>query len=203
MLFRSLWDHWVPKANDTVRRQIAEWADKNKVDVEIDFITSVGNKLLLTAAAEAQGRTGHDLMTFRDWDAQNHAEILEPADALMKQVIAECGAVNPVSTYLGQRKGSWRGIPSTYGSNYKGPVGRISVLKEAAGLDVLSMYPAEPRQTKEADAWTWDAHLKAAEACHKAGMPFAIGLGTTADSVDTAGALFARSEEHTSELQSH
>ena len=41
------------------------------------------------------------------------------------------------------------------------------------------------------DEWTWDTHLKAAEACHKAGMTFAIGLGTTADSSDTAGALFA------------
>src|SRR5262249_55102618 len=31
---------------------------------------------------------------------------------------------------------------------------------------------------------------KAAEDCHKAGYPFGIGLGTTADSVDTAGAVF-------------
>ena len=35
-----------------------------------------------------------------------------------------------------------------------------------------------------------DTFLKAAEACHKAGFPFGIGLGTTADSVDTAGAIF-------------
>ena len=33
--------------------------------------------------------------------------------------------------------------------------------------------------------------LKAAEACQKAKMTFGIGLGTTADSVDTAGAIFA------------
>jgi hypothetical protein len=31
---------------------------------------------------------------------------------------------------------------------------------------------------------------RAAQACHKAGYPFGIGLGTTADSVDTAGAIF-------------
>src|SRR6185437_9955137 len=40
-----------------------------------------------------------------------------------------------------------------------------------------------------AEAWTYDAHLKAAEACHKAGFTFGIGLGTTPDSVDTAGAI--------------
>jgi ABC-type glycerol-3-phosphate transport system substrate-binding protein len=32
--------------------------------------------------------------------------------------------------------------------------------------------------------------LKAAEACHKGGHPFGIGLGVTADNVDTAGAIF-------------
>ena len=32
--------------------------------------------------------------------------------------------------------------------------------------------------------------MTAAAACHKAGFPFGIGLGTTADSVDSAGAIF-------------
>ena len=32
--------------------------------------------------------------------------------------------------------------------------------------------------------------MKAAEACHKGGFPFGIGLGQTSDSVDTAGAFF-------------
>ena len=35
-----------------------------------------------------------------------------------------------------------------------------------------------------------DTFLKAAEACHKAGVPFGIGLGETTDNVDTAGAFF-------------
>ena len=186
----ALWDHWVPKANDVMRAQLNAWGEANKVDVQVDFITSVGNKLLLTGAAEAQAKAGHDIMTFRDWEAQNHAEALEPVDGLMKRLVERLGAVNDVSAYLAKRGGSWRAIPTTYGSNYKGPCGRISVLKEKAGLDVQAMFPAEPRLTKEAAGWTWDAHLKAAEACHKAGMPFGIGLGTTVDSVDTAGALF-------------
>src|SRR4029079_15713464 len=37
---------------------------------------------------------------------------------------------------------------------------------------------------------TLDTFLKAAEACHKAGFPFGIGLGETTDNVDTAGAIF-------------
>jgi ABC-type glycerol-3-phosphate transport system substrate-binding protein len=81
-------------------------------------------------------------------------------------------------------------IPSSFSSQYKGPCGRISLLKKFAGLDVTEMYPARPERTKLAEAWTYDAHLKAAEACHKAGFTFSIGLGTTPDSVDTVGAIF-------------
>ena len=46
----GFWDHWVPNANGATETLIKEWADKEKVDVQIDFITSQGNKLLLTTA---------------------------------------------------------------------------------------------------------------------------------------------------------
>ncbi len=65
----GFWDHWVPEGNTVMRKQVQAWADKNKVDVQADFITSVGNKLLLTQSAEAQARAGHDVFTFAQWDA--------------------------------------------------------------------------------------------------------------------------------------
>ena len=80
------------------------------------------------------------------------------------------------------------GVPATRGSNVKGPCSRFDLLKQHAGIDVQAMYPAGA--PAKADAWTYDAFLKAAEACHKAGVPFGIGLGTTPDSVDSVGALF-------------
>ena len=48
----GLWDHWVPGANKATEDVIKAWADKEKVEVTLDFITSQGNKLLLTTAAE-------------------------------------------------------------------------------------------------------------------------------------------------------
>ena len=45
----GFWDHWVPGANGATEKLIDEWADKEKVEVQLDFITSQGNKLLLTA----------------------------------------------------------------------------------------------------------------------------------------------------------
>ena len=53
------------------------------------------------------------------------------------------------------------------------------------------MYPAGAAPSPDAENWTYDAMLKAAEACQKVNMTFGIGTGTTADSVDTAGAMFA------------
>jgi hypothetical protein len=56
----GFWDHWVPRGTEVMRRQVMTWADKNKVEVHADFITSQGDKLTLTAAAEAQAQIGHD-----------------------------------------------------------------------------------------------------------------------------------------------
>jgi hypothetical protein len=44
----GFWDHWVPGANEVLTRLCNEWGAKEKVDLKIDYITSLGNKLLLT-----------------------------------------------------------------------------------------------------------------------------------------------------------
>ena len=41
----GFWDHWVPGGNDVMQKQCDAWADKNKVEVQADFITTAGNKL--------------------------------------------------------------------------------------------------------------------------------------------------------------
>src|SRR5215471_7865017 len=54
----GFWDHWVPGANEPLERLCRRWADTEKVDLKVDFITSNGDKDLLTVAAEAQAKTG-------------------------------------------------------------------------------------------------------------------------------------------------
>jgi ABC-type glycerol-3-phosphate transport system substrate-binding protein len=184
----GLWDHWVPGANKTSQQLIESWAAKEKVEVSIDYIASQGNKNLLTIAAEAQARTGHDVMAFPTWWPQDNAKNLEPVDDLMEALIKQNGAVNDTVTYLGKANGHWIAVPATIGSQMKGPCSRIDLMKQHAGIDVQAMYPAG--EAPKAENWTLDTFLKAAEACHKAGFPFGIGLGQTSDSVDTAGAIF-------------
>jgi ABC-type glycerol-3-phosphate transport system substrate-binding protein len=186
----GFWDHWVPAGNDIMKQQVQAWADKNKVEVQADFITSNGNKLLLTAAAEAQAGTGHDVLALQIWEVQNHTDKLEPMDDVVGRLSDQYGAPNKVVEYLGKSKGHWMAVPTSSGTQIKGPCGRISILKDKAGLDVQAMYPAQPGHTAASDNWTYDTMLKAATACKAAGMPFGLGLGTTTDSVDMVGALF-------------
>jgi ABC-type glycerol-3-phosphate transport system substrate-binding protein len=187
----AFWDHWVPAGNDVMRAQCAAWGAKNQVEVIADFVTSVGQKNLLTIAAEAQAKTGHDIQQFPGWETQNQADNLVPMDDVMQRLVAKFGPANEASQYLFSKDGHWMAVPASSGTQNKGPCGRISVLKEVAGLDIVKMYPVEDKATPEAAGWTYDAMLKAAEACQKANMTFGIGLGSTADSVDTAGSLFA------------
>lgn len=187
-LTMGFWDHWVPGANAATEKAVRAWAEKEKVDVQIDFITSQGNKLLLTGAAESQAKSGHDILALSTWLPSRYADILVPLDDVMADLIKENGKVNATVEYLGKIKGKWIGVPATVGSQIKGPCSRIDYMKQLAGIDVQAMYPAG--SAPKADAWTFDAFLKAAEACQKGGHPFGIGLGTTADNVDTAGAIF-------------
>ena len=184
----GLWDHWVPGANGATEKLIKEWGEKEKVEVQIDFITSQGNKLLLTTAAESQAKSGHDIITMNTFLPARYAEQLVTVNPEMDKLIADNGKVNDTVEYLGKIGGKWLAIPATVGSQIKGPCSRIDYMKEYAKIDVQKMYPvgAEP-QDKD---WTLDTFMKAAEACHKGGHPFGIGLGTTSDCVDTIGAIF-------------
>ena len=184
----GLWDHWVPGANKASTDLINEWAAKEKVDVKIDYITSQGNKNTLTIAAEAQAKSGHDILAMPTWWPHAQTELLEPMNDVMKQLIAQNGAVNGTVEYLGKLGDKWHAVPICIGSQIKGPCSRIDLMKQHAGIDVQAMYPngAPPK----ADNWNLETFLKAAEACHKAGVPFGIGLGETSDNVDSAGAFF-------------
>src|ERR1043166_4678792 len=40
----GFWDHWVPGGNDALTKLCKEWGEKEKVEVQIDYITSQGDK---------------------------------------------------------------------------------------------------------------------------------------------------------------
>ncbi len=188
----GVWDHWVPGANKALEKLCKEFGDKNKVDVHIDFITSQGEKDKLTAAAEAQAGTGHDIMSHRDWNIRIHQENLEPLNDVVDGLIKQYGPISPVAEYLAKIKGTWRGIPTAIGSQVKPCCSRFDLYKEHAGLDLVEMFPADEKKWDKAkiDAWTWDSYVTSAQKLHKAGFPVGLPLGQTSDAVDWVGGLF-------------
>ncbi len=67
-LTMGFWDHWVPDANKASTDLVNEWAEKEKVEVSIDYITSNGSKNRRSPiAAEAQAKSGHDILAMPTW----------------------------------------------------------------------------------------------------------------------------------------
>jgi hypothetical protein len=187
----GFWDHWVPATNVVLTKQVQAWADKNKVEINVDFITSNGFKIQVTQAAEAQANTGHDILPFYSWEVQTYADKLEPVDDVVKTMESQYGQYSPIAKYLASSRGQWKAVPSSTGNLNLTCCGRISMLKNFAGIDIVNMYPAAKSEPQAAQDWNYDTFLQAAEACHKAGYPFALGVGQTYDSVNNTGIIYS------------
>jgi ABC-type glycerol-3-phosphate transport system substrate-binding protein len=193
----ALWDHWVPTGDAALRKHVDAWAEKNKVEVQLDFLTSIGEKINITMAAEAQAKTGHDVYAFDMWTVHEFADSLVPVDDLMKELTGKYGKVAHAYEYLGVAGGSWRAVPVGWGSAPLTPCGRISLLKQHAGIDVQKWFPNAKSTPDASKDWTYETQLKAAEACHKAGFPFALGCGSgSTDARQTWGATFGAFGAH-------
>ena len=117
----AMWDHWVPGANATTEKLAREWGEREKVELQIDFITTQGNKLLLTSAAESQAKAGHDIIALSTWLPSRYANQLVAMNDVMDQLVKDNGNVNATVEYLGRIGGKWVGVPATVGSQIKGP----------------------------------------------------------------------------------
>ena len=124
----GFWDRWVPGANKASTDIVNEWAEKEKVEVTIDYIPSQGNKNLLTIAAEAQAKSGHDILAMPTWWPHAQADLLEPMNDVVEAVIKQNGDVNGTVKYLGKAGDKWLGVPACIGSQIKGPCTRIDLL---------------------------------------------------------------------------
>ena len=93
------WDHWVPAGNVEMRKQVAVFAEKNKVEVKADFITSQGQQTLLTINAQALAGRGHDVITIANWNVQDHADKLENVDDVVGRLVGKYGQANACLLY--------------------------------------------------------------------------------------------------------
>ena len=188
----GLWDHWIPGANDVSKKIIMDWGKANNVQVSVDYITSVGFKLITTTAAEARAKTGHDLLDMTTVETAKYTDVLEPMDDVVNALQKKYGPMMPDAEYLGKIDGTWYAAPSPIGNHTYPMVSRTDLWKKHAGIDLKKMFPAGPdRDPALVKTWTYDTFLEGCRKLHAVGHPFGNPIGATSDSQDWIGPLFA------------
>jgi len=110
----------------------------------------------------------------------------------MSRLIAKYGKLGHAYEYLAFIDKHWMAVPVGWGSAPLPPVGRLSMWKKFAGVDLQSWFPAGPSTLEASKEWTYDKQLEIAEAFFKAGYPVGFGCraGDSTDANQTWGATF-------------
>ena len=155
------WDHWVPGASQVLQRICQQWAEKEKVDLKFDLITSNGDKDLLTLMAEGQARSGHDIMGLRTWYVYAQKDKFVPVDDIMDPLLENTARSRKRRNIAPRSTGAGWPCRPAMAARWRPPCARIDYLKEYAGLDVRKMYPGPDAQPDQEmiDKWTWEYFL--------------------------------------------
>jgi ABC-type glycerol-3-phosphate transport system substrate-binding protein len=180
----------VPGADEAMARLVERWAAQSKVEVQADFFSPTTSQTVMTWAAEAQARTGHDVLQGPSSLVTPYASLLAPANDLVARLQARNGALDPSVAQVGTIEGRWIGVPTYKGSNLYPCVGRVDLFDRLVGLDLRRTFPAANDMGPGYDEWTWDAFLLAAERCHHAGVPFGLPISVCEDAVGWLNPVF-------------
>lgn len=188
----AAWDHPVPGANDALRRIVQAWADASRVEVRIDFITSMAAKDVLTARAEARARVGHDIVAHPGWQVAVHHRLLEPVDEIVQAVETAHGPYDEAASSMARIDGVWRGLPAPMGSHAHPMVSRLDLMRQHLELDLRQLFPADrgQRRAEAVESWSWEAFLAHAGRLRRADRPFAAPVGAGADAQNWLAPLF-------------
>ena len=181
---------FVPGWNEAFQRLIETWGKRNAVAVQVDFLSATTGQFLVTPAAEAQARAGHDVMYFQDYYVATYAAHLEPVDDLVTRLVAAYGPPSERIEYLAKIAGTWRATPTSMFSLNFPCESRIDVFRDKVGVDLKEVFPLADAMGPGYDQWTWDAFLIAAEKCLKAGVPFGLPISNCTDANSWLAALF-------------
>jgi hypothetical protein len=188
----SLWDHWVPAANDVQRKLMEDWAKNNKVDITVDVVTSQGNSNMLMATAESRAKIGHDIFMLPQTYPSILRNSLESLDDVAADLQKAYGKYSVVAEYACKIEGVWRAVPAPTGSHSYPMVSRLDMFQKHCGVDLKKIFPTDVklRDKKLVDAWNYENFLVYAEKLFKAGVPFGNPIAQTSDTNSWLGPLF-------------
>ena len=95
---------------------------------------------------------------------------------MVSRLVKAYGPVNETAEYACRIDGHWAAVPWSTGSGVFACVGRIDIFAQVVGIDLREVFPTTPEMGPDYDRWTWDAFLRVAEQCAKAGYPFGLPL---------------------------
>ena len=116
-------------------------------------IILIGATGTLGKAVDAALKARHEIVRVGRTTGDLHADVTDPA---YRALIAKYGKLGHAYEYLGVANGHWLAVPVGWGSAPLTSCGRISLLKQFAGLDVQAMYPprsADPKSS--APEWSF------------------------------------------------
>ena len=185
-------DHWVPGTNRVLERLLTAWGEAHGVEVTVDFITSLGNKPLLTAQAEARAGAGHDIFMHSSAMVPLFKHRLVAVDDVVEDILAAQGPIAEVFRYAGHLDGAWRVSPAPTGTNCYATVARRDLFRAHAGVDLTELFPADgPRDPAKVENWDWETFRAAAAALQAAGAPVGAPVAPIPDSTGWLTQLFA------------
>lgn len=120
--------HFVPKSDAELKRQVEAFAKMKGITARLDTVHN--EHIPTTKAAEAQAKSGHDIIMNYGADASLYENLFEPVDDVVNELGKKYGGYIPMAADSSKVNGVWRAVPWYY---YSWPVNFQKCLVEKVG----------------------------------------------------------------------
>ena len=161
------WNHFVPAADDELRRQAEVFAKANNCAVRVDTVAHL--QLPSKLAAEAQSQSGHDMYRSAGADPFLYENLHAGVDDVVEKLGKQYGGWYPFCSQMCQTASGWKAVPwfwVSFPATYN-----MAHFKKAGFGD---SYPK-----------TWDDLLKMGKVLKKQGNPVGIPISHCSDAHST------------------
>ena len=160
------WNHFVPAADDELRKQAEAFAKQANCTVRVDTMAHL--QMPAKVAAEAQSQAGHDMFRTAGADTFLYENLLVSLDDIGDKLGKQGGGWYPFAAEMNHTKSGWKGVPWFWVS-FPGTYNMAHFKK--AGFE-------NPPKT-------WDELLKQGKVLKKQGNPVGIPISHCSDAHST------------------
>src|SRR5262245_30164123 len=160
------WNHFVPAADDELRKQAEAFGKQANCSVRVDTIAHL--QMPAKIAAEAQSQSGHDMYRTAGADTFLYENLLLSLDDVVDKLGKQYGGWYPFAAEMNHTSSGWKGVPWFWVS-FPGTYNMAHFKK--AGFE------GPPK--------TWDELLKQGKVLKKQGNPVGIPISHCSDAHST------------------